>query len=60
MYLKDEEWKFSTEAEVRNGRFGDVNWEKMPTYAHLKVSGLCFLFDCFNFFPTTHPLQKSF
>lgn len=31
MYLKDEEWKFSTEAEVRNGRFGDVNWEKMPS-----------------------------
>lgn len=31
MYLKDEEWKFSYEAEVRNCRFGDVYWARMPS-----------------------------
>lgn len=31
MYLKDEEWKFSTEAEVRNCRLEDVDWARMPS-----------------------------
>lgn len=57
LQVKDPQWGCGQESQLWRCRLGKASFKG---HIYLKVSGLCFLFDFFHFFPTSHLLQNRF